>query len=386
MIRRAVAARAALAAMTALLTACAGLPKSGPSADAIEGVQRSPQAGLIQVVELDDRVARELMSQRTHRLFSETLADGADKPQTVGRGDSVEVTIWESPPATLFAPSISDPRALASAGATTLPAQVVGSDGTIAVPFAGRIRAAGLTTQAVGDDIAARLRGKANRPEILVRVLQNASSMVTVVGDVNASIRMPLTSGGERVLDAIAAAGGVRQPINKTTVQVTRGERFESLPLDLLIRDPRQNVPLHGGDVVSAISQPLSLTVLGATGRQDEINFEVQGISLAQALARSGGLLDNRAQPEGVFVFRFERQNALAWPQQPVSTTPDGKVPVVYRLDLRDPKSFFVMQNFEMSHKDIVYVSNAPVAELQKFLNVVFSITYPVLNLINATN
>ena len=60
-------------------------------------------------------------------------------------------------------------------------------------------------------------------------------------------------------------------------------------------------------------------------------------------------------------------------------------MPVVYRLDLRDPTSFFVMQSFPINDRDIVYVSNAPAAELQKFLNLVFSIAYPVLNAVNAT-
>jgi hypothetical protein len=96
-------------------------------------------------------------------------------------------------------------------------------------------------------------------------VVQNSSSKVTVVGEVANSLRMPLTPSGERLLDALAAAGGVRQPINKMTLQVTRGSDFYSMPLDLVIRDPKQNVPLRAGDVVTAIFQPLSYTALGST-------------------------------------------------------------------------------------------------------------------------
>ena len=58
----------------------------------------------------------------------------------------------------------------------------------------------------------------------------------------------------------------------------------------------------------------------------------------------------------------------------------DGKVAFIYRIDPRDPASFFVAQTFQVNNKDLLYVSNAPIAELQKFLNVVFSVTYPVLN------
>jgi polysaccharide export outer membrane protein len=170
------------------------------------------------------------------------------------------------------------------------------------------------------------------------------------------------------------------------TVQVTRGSEFHALPLGQVIRDPRQNIPLRSGDVVTALFQPLSFTALGATGRNEEINFETQGITLAQGLARAGGLLDTRSNPEGVFIFRFEPADALVWPRQPAVTTPEGMVPVVYRVDLRNPNSFFVMQNFAVQNKDVLYVSNAPAAELQKFLNIIVSVLYPALSIINATN
>jgi polysaccharide export outer membrane protein len=169
------------------------------------------------------------------------------------------------------------------------------------------------------------------------------------------------------------------------TLQITRGPQVQSLPLDLIIRDPRQNIALQPGDIVTAISQPMSFTALGATAKNDEIPFEAQGISLAQALARSGGLIDSRSNAEGVFVFRLEHADALDWPRQPVSMTPEGLVPVVYRINLRDPASFFVMQSFPMSDKDVVYVSNAPAAELQKFLNLVFSLVYPLTNVYSVT-
>ena len=64
---------------------------------------------------------------------------------------------------------------------------------------------------------------------------------------------------------------------------------------------------------------------LGSTGRNEEINFEAQGITLAQALARAGGLNDARSDARGVFIFRFEPKAALDWPRQPVATTqPDA--------------------------------------------------------------
>jgi polysaccharide export outer membrane protein len=298
------------------------------------------------------------------------------------------VNIWEAPPATLFsAATTGDTRNAPTAGsrATTLPEQVVDRDGMISVPFAGKIAAAGRTIAAIEGDIVKRLTAKAHLPEVLVRRTRNRSATVTVVGEVASSINMPLTPSGERLLDALAAAGGVRQPVSKTTVQITRGSDYLALPLDTVIRDPRQNIPLQAGDVITAIFQPLSFTALGATGKNEEVNFEAQGITLAQALARAGGLVDSRSDAQGVFVFRFEPEGALNWPRRPVATTPEGLVPVVYRIDLKNPSSFFVMQSFAVNHRDIVYVSNAPAAELQKFLNLVFSVAYPILTTIKVS-
>ncbi len=368
--------------LAGLVTGCTSMPAVGPSEKEIaEAVAASDNPG-IQIVDVDDRVARQLASQERRKQFSESFGQRGETSFNIGYGDTIEVNIWEAPPATLFGGGLIDARATASVRPTALPEQMVDIDGFIMVPFAGRIKAAGLSPQAVASTIEARLKGKANQPEVLVRVLRNASSTVTVVGDVTNSLRMPLTAGGERLLDALAAAGGVRQAVSKMTVQVTRGNQYEAMPLDVVIRDPRQNIPLHPGDVITAMFQPLSFTALGATGKNEEISFEAQGISLAQALARVGGLDDSRSNPQGVFIFRFEPEQALPWPRQPVKTTADGMVPVVYRIDLRNPSSFFVMQGFPIKSKDVLYVANAPAAELQKFLNLVFSVAYPVLNAI----
>jgi polysaccharide biosynthesis/export protein len=365
----------------ALLSACAGfLPTIGPSRSAIDSNKPQPNAAAIQIIDIDDTVTRQLLAQRATRLFSETLGNTRIASRTVGPGDMLEVSIWEAAPATLFGtPTISAGPAISTSHATTLPEQPVDDAGFIYVPFAGRILAAGKPLQAIDDEIVERLAKKANQPEVMVRMTRNLSSNATVVGEVNSSTRVPLVPGNERLLDALAAAAGVRQPVNKMTIQVTRADNVYSLPLETIIRDPRQNVPLQPGDVVTALFQPYSFTALGATGKNEEVNFETQGITLAQALARSGGLIDQRSNARGVFVFRFEPKAALTWPHQPVMTTAEGMVPVAFRIDLKDPASFFAIQSFPIENRDILYVSNAPITEIQKFLNVLFSVAYPIL-------
>lgn len=387
-----------LLACASLLSACDTIPTSGPSAAQVRRQATQPAAATpaVKVIDVDGQVTRRLLDRGRRQLFSEAFGAARPKVATLGPGDIVELSIWEAPPATLFGGGggggtggreASNLRSgVSGTHAAVLPEQMVDADGYITVPFVGRIEAAGRTPAAVEAAIAAKLRGKAHEPEAILRVLRNASSTVTVVGEVATSTRMPVTAAGERLLDALAVTGGVRQPVHKMTLQLTRGEQTASLPLDQVIRDPRQNVPLQGGDVVTALFQPLSFTALGSTGRNEEVNFEAQGISLAQALARVGGLNDARSDARGVFLFRFEDPAVAGDVSASASAgTLQAKVPVVYRVDLTDANSFFVMQNFAVNDKDILYVSNAPVAELQKFLNTVFSIAYPVANVIQVT-
>jgi polysaccharide export outer membrane protein len=131
---------------------------------------------------------------------------------------------------------------------------------------------------------------------------------------------------------------------------------------------------------VTALFQSQSFSVLGATGKNDEIPFEAQGISLAQALARSGGLNDNRADARGVFVFRFEDAKLVDAKDKTVRAI-NGTVPVVYEINLRDPAAFFVTQNFPIQNRDVIYVSNSPEVEFKKFLTLVVMVASPAATL-----
>jgi len=364
----------------------AWLPSHGPSLEQV--VEPSDASLQLPVVDIDDAVARRVVAAQRVDSFAAILGGAVPPRYVVGAGDALEVSVWEAPPAALFGAAAVDGRAgMTSTRQTTFPEQIVNDKGVINIPFAGTVTVAHKTPQQIEEEIVKRLAKKANQPQVLVRVLRNATSNVTIVGEVANSMRMPLTAQGERVLDAIAAAGGVRQPVGKTTVQVSRGGKVLAMPLERVIKDPAQNVYLQPGDVLTAVFQPSSFTVLGATGKNDEVPFEAQGITLAQALARSGGLRDNQADARGLFIFRFEEPGVLQEPDaQPLPRTPEGKIPVVYRLDLKDPRSFLVAQSFPMRDRDVVYVTNAPSAELQKFLGIISASIYSVRNLTNIDN
>ena len=369
--------------LCASMVGCSAIPAGGPTTSNISDARNAGTGrDSIQVIELSPSVIQRLHMVRSTRTFADELGTGSHCTDKLGMGDALGISIWEAPPATLFGggdTALSDVPA--ASRTTSLPDQVIDAAGNVRVPFAGSIHAAGLTITQLETQIVQRLAGKAHEPQVLARLVRNAAADVTVVGDVSASTRMPLTPKCERLLDAIAAAGGVRQPVDKITMQVTRGAGVYAMPLESVIRDPRQNVPLRAGDVVTVLYQPSSFMAFGATGKNEEISFEGKGISLAQALARAGGLLDSRADAKGVFVFRLEDSGVLADGERPTdSGTHDRKIPTVYRLDLGDPAGMFLAQQFAMNDKDALYVSNAPIADIQKLANLFYTIVFPAVN------
>ena len=383
------------ASASILLTGCATYPgwlsSSGPSREQVQEKRDARGINGIQLIDVNDAVTRKLLASRKQSLFSEAFATTPQPGYVIGPGDSIVVSIWEAPPAILFGNMLASSLAGTSSGmgnmlppttqGTSFPEQMVSSDGTINIPFAGHVPVAGHNPQWIEEEIVHRLKGKANQPQAMVQVTRNVTSTVTIVGEVNTSTRMPLTAKGELLLDALAAAGGIKQttPMNKTSLQITRGDKVQSLPLEMILRDPKQNIVLQPGDIITALYQPLSFMVLGATGKNDEVNYEAQGISLAQALARVGGLDDMRADARAVFIFRFEDKAALDW-QSPPLTTPEGKVPVIYQVDLKDPATFFVAQSFPVQNRDVLYVSNSPAAELQKFIAIIATAATPLVD------
>ncbi|MFY7836004.1 MAG: polysaccharide biosynthesis/export family protein [Novosphingobium sp.] len=376
-----------LAGLMATASACTSLGASGPSGSAVRKSADQPVGDArIRIVPLTDAVARRVLASRAASSFSETLGEGVAVGNIVGKGDVLDISVWESPPAVLFGSSAVEAR-LSSAGSlrsTAIPEQMVDDAGRIIVPFVGQVMAAGRSTRAIEAEIVSRLAGKAHEPQAVVRVTRNASANVTVVGDVASSARVPLTVRGERLLDVIAGAGGVRQPVGKTTIQVSRRGQTFAMPLEAIIRDPRQNVRMQPEDVITAYFQPYSFVAMGATGANAEVPFESTGITLAQALGRIGGIRDDRANPKGVFIFRLEDPAALDPALVAGSpTTPDGKIPVIYNVNLADPASFFVAQGFSIHNGDVVYASSAPIADLQKFVNIVSSMAFSIVGITN---
>ncbi len=285
-----------------------------------------------------------------------SLPTPAGYSDVIAVGEAVQITLLEAAPAMLLAGATD---AMGAARSLQLPEQIVQSDGTVSVPFVGRVPVAGQTPQAIERRIVEALKGKANTPQAMVRV-QAVAQEVTIVGEVRSAKRQTLSQKRERLLDAIASAGGASAPVEKVSVSLTRAGVTVDVPLQQVIREPRENVELAAGDVVTLYHQPRHFVALGAVSKQGEVPFEATGITLSQAMARAGGLNDGKAAATDVYLARQS----------------EGKSSV-YHLDLSRPEALFVMRNTPVHSGDIVYVANAQAADLQKFLALLGALVSP---------
>lgn len=303
-------------------------------------------------------------------------------PPTIGIGDTVSVSIWEAAGGGLFSPPASaDATTSTGSRPATIPEQVVGRDGAISVPFAGRVRAAGRTPLQLQDEIQQRLAQKAIEPQVIITVTKSVTNTATVSGEVVGGARVPLSVGGDRLLDLIAAAGGQKSPLYETFVRLSRRGVTVTIPMDTLVSNPAENIYAWPGDVLTLVRAPQTFSVFGATGTNIQLPFGAEKVSLAEALAKAGGLQDLRADPTGVFLFRYESPSVVGALKAPaLPTGPAGNSPIVYRLNLRDANSYFYAQRFPVEDKDVIYVSNAPLTELQKFFTLLNTLTGPVIS------
>ena len=351
-----------------LLAAGCELPRAGPStSDIIEGARPARGGGTrFALVDVD---ANTVAVMDRWSAVSLQGSFGRQRPaatQQIGVGDSVQVMIWEAAAGGLFSAPAND-RLSPGSRSAAIPEQAVGPDGAITVPYAGRVRVVGRTPEQVETEIVSALNDKAIEPQALVTVTRNVANTVTVIGEVTAGARVPLTTRGDRVLDVVATAGGIRTPAHETFITLLRDGRSVRIPMQAILKDPAENVFVRAGDVVSVAREQQSFTAVGATGGNALVHFDAIGITLDQAIARAGGLNDNRADPTGVFVIRYEQPaeyDQLGLPRPTAGSM--GEVPVIYRVNMRDPNGFFLARRFPIHNKDILYVSNASTLDIQK--------------------
>ena len=368
------------------LSACSTLPASGPNPhDVSASASTSTLADQrIQInytlVDITQRVITALRDLGPGSLFGSFGTGRGGPPQiTVGVGDSVQVTIFESAAGGLFIPTDAGARA---GNFVQLPPQTVDQGGYISVPYAGAILAKGRSLPQIQREIEQKLSNRAIEPQAIVSLANQTSSQVTVIGQVGAPNKININPAGDRIVDVISKSAGITDPGFETFVTLQRRGKKATIYFLNLIADARENIFVSPGDVIYVYQQKRSFTAFGASGQSGQFKFEQEHLPLADAVGKAGGLLDDRANPGEVLVYRLEHREPLIKMGADISAFPVTQrvIPTIYRANFRDPSSFFVAKSFFMQDRDVIYVSNADKVELFKFLELVTGVSGAVAN------
>lgn len=361
---RAIARPTAIVLSLGILAGCQAIPGDGPWMN--DASSRSTEALPFDVIDLTPTTVIAYRPAESVDVPSPAFGVPALGRVAVAPGDVLKVRIFEPYDGAVF-PTIQKPGA-------DLGTQRVMDDGTIDVPYVGSVPVAGLDLSSVEQRIADKVKanGKAQDPQVIVEFVADRTNTIMVSGDVKQPGRLSILDGTRSVVDAINRAGGPMEKAAQLQVVLRRNGQpiLQAQYADLLAG---HDVPIQKGDEIVVRPNSRIFTVLGAVAKAGNVELTKSNLTLLEALGSVGGLNDERANKTGVYVFRMgDLQN---------NPNARGRV---FRLDLFQPVSIFVAQQFGVQPRDVLYVTNAPLYEYNKVLTAIYR-TFSIISTAKGT-
>ncbi|MEE9427213.1 MAG: polysaccharide biosynthesis/export family protein [Paracoccaceae bacterium] len=348
---------AALLVLTTTVTAC-GLPRSGPNKREIFSGSVQKQGDAF-IVEVNDHVTKETAIVPAFGFSPAFINAGRVGSDTISAGDTLGLKIWENVDDGLLS--------VAGAGATVLDEVQVDGSGFIFVPYAGRIRAAGNTPEAIRRIITEKLNNQTPDPQVMVRRVAGDGATISITGSVGSQGIYAIERPTRTLTAMLARAGGLTIEPEISQVTVFRGNEQGKIWFQDLYKQAEFDIALRAGDRILVEEDSRSFTALGATGSQQRVTFDAQALSAIEAIAQVGGLSTDTADPTGVFVFRNESEEISN--QVLGRTDLLGAQRMVYVLNLTEPNGVFTARDFVIRDGDTVYVTEAPFVQWSKTLS-----------------
>ncbi|MFN3647740.1 MAG: polysaccharide biosynthesis/export family protein [Gemmobacter sp.] len=266
----------------------------------------------------------------------------------IAAGDKVAITIWDNEENSLLTTATQK-----SAQLTEAP---VAGDGTIFVPYVGKVAVRGLSPDQAREKVQEALAGALPSAQVQVAVTPGRQNTVDLVGGVAKAGSYPIPDRSFSVLSLLSQGGGVTPSLQNPIVKLVRGGRAYGISVERLFAQPALDVSLRGGDKVIVEDDPRQFLALGATGKQSTIPFSQDSISALEAVSLIGGVNATRANPKGVLILReYAKQQVRS----------DGRGPdrarVVFTVDLTSADGLFSARNFQIASGDLVLATESPV-------------------------
>lgn len=251
-----------------------------------------------------------------------------------------------------------------ASGGTVFEKVRVNAKGQISLPYIGQIEVEGLNVEQVQRLILQQVREHARKPQVYVSLVGDMGGSVLVAGDVNSPGRFSTLDGPLTVLDAINQAGGPRNEPYLMNVVVRNGASVDSYNYQELLNG--LNFPVAPNTEIVLERASKRFVALGAVGKPGLHDLPSQSPSLLEVLGSVGGLVEQRADARGVFIFRVPEN--ITYDEELGVVTSEVK-PTVFHLDMTNPISMFLAREFLIYPDDAVYVTNAHMYESQKMIS-----------------
>ncbi len=313
------------------------------------------------LVEVNREVAEKVAAATVAKTTARFVSKGQAGPVVIGSGDLLDIAIVSTNQNGFIDFSQSS---ISPVSTTNLPPQSVGSDGNVNVPPLGRVRAAGQTVQQFETFLIRRLGEVLVDPSVIVNLSDRRSARVSVLGDVNTPGAYSINQESKHLIDVITLAGGPASRPEDLTVTMSRGGRSGTVNMAQLLANPQYNAHLRPGDVINVEAKRNRYTILGAATQNATTAFAEPNFSVADALGAAGGLLNRRADKEGVFLYREASKQLIEDLGVNTMALQTETAPTIFQFDLSEPTTLFAMGKFQIEEGDILYISDSQTEEV----------------------
>ncbi len=258
----------------------------------------------------------------------------------IAPGDIVQMTIWDAEENSIFG----------QAGVTPLQPATVSSDGRIFVPYIGELRVSGMSPSTARSRIEEELIRTVPSAQVQLQVEPGPANTANLASGLTVPGLYPLLDRNTKILDLFSQAGGPMADLNSPQVRLVRGGKTYGIPFERLLRDPRSNIAIQGGDRIYVEDDARQFITLGATGAQAIFDFPDIEFSALEALAFIGGVNAGSANPEGILILREYDASAVS---DGVAGPPQERV--VFKIDLTSADGLFSAGNFMLEGDDLIY-------------------------------
>lgn len=256
-------------------------------------------------------------------------------PYLIGPQDVLQVIVWEHPELTI---PLGQFRTDAVTG------QLVDEEGNIFWPYVGTLNVQGQTPSQVRAKLVDRMARVLKNPQVDVKVVAFRSQKIWVGGEVRTPGVYNVTDVPPTLAEVLGRAGGFLPTADDSRVALTRGTKTWNLDFHGLMRKGNRfgQILLKDGDHLSVgHREDESVYMLGEIAKPSIVPLRHGRLSLAQALAESGGMDRLSANAHSLYVLR--RGEA------------DGSVEM-YHLDAHNPAAMVLADQFPLRPRDMVYV------------------------------